>query len=168
MMKSEKRKVRQVQMEWFKKIIEDATDENGNINIDILVKEFNTEFKKNAVLKSRYDEEISRIEEEKDGEIQRLKENERRLLRESAVDLALTKAGARSLKAAKALLEIEEDADEETINDKIRSLAENEESSFLFEKNEEFFGSRPDEGADEGSKSLDEMSYSEMCRYLGE
>lgn len=174
-------------MEWFKKIIEKATIEGGNIDIEILVKEFDKEFSQNAVIKAKYDEVCSQLEtcqnqisdnnsiisqfEEADieglkAEIERLKENEKNIIKSNTIDLALINAGARNLKAARALLELEDEFDEDLLNTQIQNLSQSDESSFLFSQNNSYFGMSPVEGETQQEKGFDEMSYSEMCAYI--
>ncbi len=174
-------------MEWFKKIIEMAADKNGSIEIEVLIKEFNREFGKNAVIKSRYDELLAEnekikteIKEKNDilaqyekidiqamkDEIEALKQKQKDIIKDNAIDLALIKAGARNIKAAKALIELDGDFDENLLNEQIKNLAQDENSSFLFSKNSDLSGFMPAQGESENEKSIDEMSYSEMCRYL--
>lgn len=160
-------------MEWFRKIVEGSFDENGNIRLETLLSDFNREFAGNAVIKAKYDEDMANLSkssnEEKAAllsEIERLKANEKKILRDSAVDIALTKAGAKNIKAAKALLEIGDEADQGEIEDMVKALKEGEDTSFLFEKKTEFFGRYPEDGDDSGEISLDDMSYSEMLRFI--
>lgn len=167
-------------MEWFKNIIEKSYDENGSINIEILVKEFDKEFSKNAVSKIKYDEALKEIQEKDNqikelegveveklkAEVESLKNNEKEIIKNNAIEMALIKAGAKNLKATKALIQLDDEFNEEELKKQIESLTQGEDSSFLFEKNTGFFGSSPEESSGSLEKSFDEMSYSEMCAVM--
>lgn len=116
----------------------------------------NTEY----VVKSKHDELT-----------QQLKQNEINY----ALERALTKAGAKNIKAVKALLNIEkaelEGGEIKGINAQIESLKKAEDSSFLFEsKNTEtpkFVGVAPSEGSGKPAM-LDpsNMKYDDFCKYV--
>lgn len=103
----------------------------------------------------------------------------KRLKIDTAVELALSAAKAKNIKAVKALLDLEkaELADDGTVKglaDQIKKLTEAPESGFLFEASEpkkKFQGFKPGEKSDgvpEGDKELKDMTYEELCAYLAE
>ena len=96
----------------------------------------------------------------------------------NAIDSALTKAGAKNLKAVRALLDMEKitiDGDEvKGIDDQIKGLSKAEDSSFLF--NVEDGGTKPPKGMKSpdgagkpaGKKSYSEMTYTERVEFLAQ
>lgn len=167
-------------MDWFKELIEKSYDEEGNISLEGLVKEFDKAFSQNAVSKLKYDEVLAEVKEKGEklteyekinidelmAENERLKEREKQITENNAIEMALVKAGAKNLKAAKALIQIEGDFSEEKLKEQIESLTHGEDSSFLFEKSGIFYGSGIEESGGSVEKSFDEMSYSEMCEAM--
>lgn len=99
-----------------------------------------------------------------------------RLKVDRAVDLALSAAGAKNLKAVKALLELDkaeflEDGSVKGLGDQIRKLAEAPDSGFLFGGSAKGFqGFTPGEsgGAQPAGKAPSDMNYDELCAYLAE
>lgn len=167
-------------MDWFKELIEKSYDEEGNISLEGLVKEFDKAFSQNAVSKLKYDEVLAEVKEKGEklteyekinidelmAENERLKEREKQITENNAIEMALVKAGAKNLKAAKALIQIEGDFSEEKLKEQIESLTHGEDSSFLFEKSGSFYGSGIEESSGSVEKSFEEMSYSEMCEAM--
>ena len=99
------------------------------------------------------------------AEIEQLKIN-------AAVDMALTKSGARTMKAVKALLDmdsikIDKDGSVTGIDEQIKSLTEGEDTKYLF-NTEPFKGASigNSEGEPTGGKNIDDMTYTEMEAYL--
>lgn len=94
----------------------------------------------------------------------------------NAIDSALTKAGAKNLKAVRALLDMEKitiEGDEvKGIDDQIKGLSKAEDSSFLFNVvesgNKTPKGMKPHEGSGKpaGKKSYSEMTYTERVEFL--
>lgn len=89
------------------------------------------------------------------------------------VERELTSAGAKNLKAVKALLELEEaEMDGETVkglSDQIKKLKEEESSKFLFgEQNPAFTGAAAGQGTGNvpANKKPEEMTYSELAAYM--
>ena len=80
------------------------------------------------------------------------------------VDTALIKAGAKNIKAARALVNFE-DAKKGNINSQIDKLLKEKDSCFLFEKNS-VKGAAPQEAFDTTPKDLKKMTYTEMCRIM--
>lgn len=103
----------------------------------------------------------------------------KRLRIDTAVDLALSAAGAKNVKAVKALLDLEkaeldEDGAVKGLADQIKKLTEAPDSGFLFETGEDrkdILGFKPFERSDAAprdGKMPGEMSYDELCAYLAE
>lgn len=103
----------------------------------------------------------------------------KRLKVDTAVELALTAAKAKNVKAVKALLELDnaelaEDGTVKGLAEQIKKLSESEDSGFLFEQgkpSQNFKGFKPGESGDNppsGGKAPKDMSYDELCAYLAE
>lgn len=103
----------------------------------------------------------------------------KRLRIETAVDLALSAARAKNVKAVKALLDLEkaelaEDGTVKGLAEQIKKLTEAPDSGFLFEASESrrsLQGFKPGEKSDVvpyGGKAPSEMSYDELCAYLAD
>ena len=99
------------------------------------------------------------------AEIEQLKIN-------AAVDMALTKSGARTMKAVKAMIDMEsikidEDGNVTGIDEQIKSLTEGEDTKYLF-NTEPFKGASvgTSEGTPAGGKSTAEMTYTELAAYM--
>lgn len=91
----------------------------------------------------------------------------------NAIDSALTGAGAKNLKAARALLDMEKivlDGEEvKGISDQIQALTADESTSFMFNvvsKGEPPKGMKAGEGGKPANKPVSEMNYSERVAYL--
>lgn len=93
----------------------------------------------------------------------------------NALDLALTQNGAKNLKAARALIDLEKikiEGDKiNGIEDQIKALLKSDDSKFLFEvkteKNQVPTGMKAPEGTgNTPSKPVSEMNYSERVAYL--
>lgn len=89
-----------------------------------------------------------------------------------AIDAALTASGAKNLKAAKALLNMDEitlDGDTvKGIDSQIKALLKDESSNFLFKQQETTApaGMRAGEGAKAPEKTPAQMNYSELCAFM--
>lgn len=103
----------------------------------------------------------------------------KRLKIDTAVELALSDAKAKNVKAVKALLdltnaELADDGSVKGLSEQIKKLAKAPDSSFLFAgetKQPGLKGLNPSEGSDStpsGGKEPKDMSYDELCRYLAE
>lgn len=103
----------------------------------------------------------------------------KRLRIDTAVDLALSAARAKNVKAVKALLDLEkaelaEDGTVKGLSEQLKKLTEAPDSGFLFEAAESakpLQGFKPGEKSDiapHGGKAPSEMSYEEICAYLEE
>lgn len=89
----------------------------------------------------------------------------------SAVEMALTKAGAKTLKACKALLDTEnikldKDGNITGLDEQLKSLTEGEDTKYLF-NTETFKGATIGSGGSD-TETLDtsKMNYSELCAYM--
>lgn len=93
---------------------------------------------------------------------------------ENAVDLALTNAKAKNLKAAKALLdlngvELDENGNVKGVEEKVKALVEGEDTKFLFETTTtSLAGAQPNNnpGINPSPPDLNNMTYSQMVEYL--
>lgn len=118
----------------------------------------------NAELQKKI-EELQEANNQKDIEMARAK-------RESIDELLLTEAKAKNLKAAKALLEPLEEADEEKYRtaraEQIKALVDSEESKFLF--GSKMKGTEPGDpkGEPEGKPDFSKMTYSQIAEYMAE
>lgn len=102
----------------------------------------------------------------------------KRLKIDAAVELALSAAKAKNVKAVKALLDLEkaelaEDGTVKGLAEQIEKLAKAPDSGFMFEaKNTKkgFTGLKPGESGDPGTggKKPEDMTYDELCAYLAE
>lgn len=89
----------------------------------------------------------------------------------AAVDMALTKSGARTMKAVKALLDmgsikLDKEGNVIGIEEQIKNLTEGEDTKYLF-NTEPFKGARVGNSEDApAGKSVDEMTYTELAAYM--
>lgn len=88
------------------------------------------------------------------------------LKRDFAVETALVRAGARNLRAAKALIDLDSlDLDEKGevtgLKEQLEGLARGEDTSFLFEREKSF---APEE--ESGAQDTESMSYKQLCSYF--
>lgn len=92
---------------------------------------------------------------------------------DSAVDMAVAKAGAKTGKAVKALIDMDKIGFDEKgnvtgVEEQIKGLAESDETAYLF-NTEKFKGvSIGSSDGEPSGKSFEDMSYSEMCAYMEE
>lgn len=103
----------------------------------------------------------------------------KRLKIDTAVELALSAAKAKNVKAVKALLdldkaELDADGTVKGLADQIKKLAEAPDSGFMFDTTKlknDFKGFKPGESGDptpSGDKKPENMTYDELCAYLAE
>ncbi len=88
----------------------------------------------------------------------------------NAVDNALAKAGAKTLKAVKALIDtdkivIDENGDIKGLDEQIRALQTGEDTGYLFNKNNGFKGVLVGNSSDENI-SVEDMNYTQLCAYF--
>ncbi len=92
---------------------------------------------------------------------------------DSAIDMAVAAAGAKTGKAVKALIDMDkigfDDKGNVTgVREQVKSLAESDETAYLF-NSEKFKGVSIGSSSQEpGGKAFEDMSYSEMCSYMEE
>lgn len=117
---------------------------------------------KNQITKLQNDNKTAA--EKYKAEIEQLKIN-------SAVDMALTKAGAKTLKACKALLDndnikLDDEGNITGLDEQIKSLAEAEDTKYLF-STETFKGAKiGNSGNDPEFADTSKMNYTELCAYM--
>ncbi len=101
---------------------------------------------------------------------QRHKEEIININKNNAVDNALMRAGARTLKAVKALIDtdnivIDENGDIKGLEEQIKTLQEGEDTKYLFDKNQGFRGVFVGNSEDENI-SVEDMNYTQLCAYF--
>lgn len=117
---------------------------------------------KNQIIKLQNDNKTAA--EKYKAEIEQLKIN-------SAVDMALTKAGAKTLKACKALLDnnnikLDNEGNITGLDEQIKSLSEAEDTKYLF-NTETFKGAKVgNSGNDTEPADTSKMNYTELCAYM--
>ena len=93
-----------------------------------------------------------------------------RLKIENAIEKAIIKSNARTPKAIRGLLKMEnikidKDGNVTGVEEQIKELIKSEETSYLFEE-VKFQGAKIGISDNEASEDLDKMSYSQMCAYF--
>lgn len=88
----------------------------------------------------------------------------------NAVDNALIKAGARTLKAVRALIDtdkivIDDNGDIRGLEEQIKALQKGEDTEYLFDKNQGFRGVLVGNSDDENI-SVEDMNYTQLCAYF--
>ncbi len=88
----------------------------------------------------------------------------------NAVERALERAGARTLKAVKALIDtdsivIDEKGNIKGLGEQIEALQKNEDTKYLFDTNRGFRGVVVGNGEDENI-SVEDMNYTQLCAYF--
>ena len=114
---------------------------------------------------------IAELEAANKDAAEKHKEELKTLKINAAVDMALTKSGAKTMKAVKALLDmdsikLDKDGNVTGIDEQIKSLTEGEDTKYLF-------NTEPFKGVSVGTssetpagKSTDEMTYTELAAYM--
>lgn len=128
-----------------------------------------TELKKSVGDNEELKEKITALQNDNKSQKEVYEAQIRNMRIDSAVESALTKAGARNIKAARALLDMEKVTIDENnevtgISEQVQGLTDSEDTKFLFGANLPI-GGTPAEGMD-NHESLDNMTYSQMCAYL--
>lgn len=139
-----------------------------------LLKERDTQletFKTNLVNQEELAKQIESLQKDN----QRSKEKYEReiftMKRDSAVDMELTRCGARNIKAVKALLDLNEikmhDGKLEGLESQLKALQSDDSTSFMFKgKSDTPTGMKAAEGTPQLSKPIHEMNYSERVAFL--
>ena len=119
--------------------------------------------------------EIEKLQGENKAAKEKYESDLKELRISNAIDSALTASGARNVKAARALLNLEKiklDGDKVTgIDDQIKALVSSEDSKFLFnvktnDKGGTPAGMKAGEGGKPANKPVSEMNYSERVAFL--
>lgn len=116
-------------------------------------------------------EKIAEINSRNKAEAEKYCEEIKALKIDNAINTALTKAGAKTEKAVKALIDvdkvhIDENGEIKGIREQIKGLAEGEDTKYLF-NTEAFKGvSVGSSGQEPEPADISKMSYTEMCAYL--
>lgn len=118
------------------------------------------------------------LTDEQSDAVLRMEKNELDKIKiDFAAETALIAAGAKNVKAAKALIDFEKikisGNSAEGLDEQIHDLINDEDTSFLFggkeDKTKKFKGFKPEEGKDQTKpKDFKKMTYTEMCKYLKE
>lgn len=131
------------------------------------------EIKKNAGNNEELKAQIETLQKENKAAKEKFESDLKALKIENAINAALTANGAKNLKAARALLDLEKitlDGDEvKGIGDQIKALLADDGSKFLFDvKPAEIkpAGTKAAEGGNPANKPVSEMNYSERVAYL--
>ena len=114
--------------------------------------------------------ELEKMRTERKELEQRHKEEIININKNNAVDNALMRAGARTLKAVKALIDtdnivIDENGDIKGLEEQIKTLQEGEDTKYLFDKNQGFRGVFVGNSEDENI-SVEDMNYTQLCAYF--
>lgn len=116
---------------------------------------------KNQIIKLQNDNKTAA--EKYKAEIEQLKIN-------SAVEMALTKAGAKTLKACKAMLDIDgikldKDGNITGLDEQIKTLTTGDDTKYLFDSNK-FVGAEIGGSENEPKPDTSKMNYTELCAYM--
>ena len=132
-----------------------------------------TEIKKNAGNNEELKAQIETLQKENKAAKEKFESDLKALKIENAINAALTANGAKNLKAARALLDLEKitlDGDEvKGIGDQIKALLSDDGSKFLFDvkpAETKPAGTKAAEGGKPATKPVSEMNYSERVAYL--
>jgi hypothetical protein len=133
-------------------------------NAEVLLAEITKENEEQTAVINGFEEEKSKISQKYEDEIKSIKvENE--------VEKALTKAGAKNIKAVRALLSLDDAELGENgivgLSDSIKKLKTGKDTEFLFEKTP-FRGVSVGESGGREEMSVSDMNYSQLCAYLEE
>lgn len=133
-------------------------------NADLLLEELANENKER-------DRQIRDFEKEKSAIIEKYEAEKLSMNIDREVEKQLTSAGARNIKAVKALLDLNNAEYTEKgvtgLKEQIQRLKNSRETDFLFEKNS-FKGVKIGEGTERQGIDTANMNYSQLCAYLEE
>lgn len=119
--------------------------------------------------------EIQRLQDENKAKQEKYEAEVKQIKIDNAVHLALTNSKAKNLKAARALLDLENaelDGDSvKGLDEQLKQLMESEESKFLFDtevKTPALKGASPGQSANPDNKKVDvtKMNYEELAAYM--
>ena len=115
---------------------------------------------------------IAELEKQNKDEAKNHKAEIESLKINNAIDKALATFKAKTPKAVKAMLDMEnikfdEDGNITGIDEQVKAIAEAEDTKYLFDSTTpNFKGTVPGYGADDVNPETDKMTYSQMCAYL--
>ena len=115
---------------------------------------------------------IAELEKQNKDEAKNHKAEIESLKINNAIDKALATFKAKTPKAVKAMLDMEnikfdEDGNITGIDEQVKAIAEAEDTKYLFDSaTPNFKGTVPGYGADDVNPETDKMTYSQMCAYL--
>ena len=115
---------------------------------------------------------IAELEKQNKDEAKNHKAEIESLKINNAIDKALATFKAKTPKAVKAMLDIEnikigEDGNITGVDEQVKAIAEAEDTKYLFDSAApNFKGTVPGYGADDVDPKTDKMTYSQMCAYL--
>lgn len=113
---------------------------------------------------------ITKLQEDNKKQKAAYEEQIRNIRIDSAVETALTKAGAKNIKAARALLNMEslnldEKGEVVGLKEQVKGLMDSEETGFLFTA-QNVQGYIPGQGDDEPAVDTSKMNYEQLCAYM--
>lgn len=152
------------------KLINLGLDEKAiNSILDIVEKEYISLDKYNTDTKG-LNEKIAELTKSSKGLSEKYESDIKAIKVDNAINMALTNAGAKTLKACRALINMDNIVFDESgnitgIDEQIKSLAKNNDTKYLF-KSSELKGAVVGNSNSETETDTDKMSYSELCAYL--
>lgn len=153
--------------------------DNANSEIATLnevIKERDTQLKQlkdSAGDNEELKKQIEKLQADNDATEKKYKAEVEQLKINSAIEMALTKSGARTIKAVKAMLNMDnikfdKDGNITGLDEQIKGLVEGEDTKYLF-NDEQIKGAHkvePGTGGEDGETDFNKMTYTEMCAYL--
>ena len=129
-----------------------------------------TELKKSAGDNEELKNRITALQEDNKKQKEAYEEQIRNIRIDSAIETALTKAGARNIKAARALLNMEslsldEKGEVVGLDEQVKGLTDSEETGFLFNATD-VQGYVPGAGNDGPAVDTSKMNYEQLCAYM--
>lgn len=127
----------------------------------------------NFVSKADYDalnEQLGSLEQDNRAEIEKHRAEIESLKINNAIDMALTNAGAKTLKACKAMLDmngirLSKDGSITGLNEQIKALTEGQDTKYLF-NTEVFKGAHIGSSNEDIPLNVDDMNYTQLCAYM--
>lgn len=130
------------------------------------------QIKENAGDNEDLKKQIEKLEADNKTAAENYKAEIKQLKINAAVDMALTKSGAKTMKAVKALLDmnnikIDGEGNVTGVDEQVKSLAESEDTKYLF-NTEPFKGANigNSDNVPAGGKKIEDMTYTEMEAYF--